>query len=161
MWVEASRNKNTCVMLYSLVRDFHLHWLFWFAPHNIFMVGGTGDTIFILQVKISVLRELSDLPKVSQLACEVAEQTLPQALWHQTPCQHSTGSWCRARRWGWACIRGQGQVLMTSVESREKFKTLTLPRKYNVLLLFFNHLKPFKRHKRKQAQAYDQENGAA
>lgn len=91
------------------------------------MVGGIGDTIFILQV-------LSDLPKVSQLASGVAGQTLPQALWHQVPCKHSSGSWCRAR-WG-VGHQGAGASADDQCGSGEKFKTLTLPRKCNVLLLF-------------------------
>lgn len=40
------------------------------------MIGRACDTIFISQVKISVLRESSGLPKVTQLDDEVAEQTL-------------------------------------------------------------------------------------
>lgn len=39
--------------------------------------------------------------------------------------------------------QGMGPVLMTSVEGgMGKARTLTLPRNYNALLLFFNHLEP-------------------
>ena len=43
------------------------------------MGGKADDTIFILQVKIIALRESSDLPKVTQLANEVAGQILTRA----------------------------------------------------------------------------------
>lgn len=106
------------------------------------MVGRAGDTIFILQVKISALRESSDLPKVTQLASEAAGQTLtPSSLSASTmwaPPPLPPGLPFRARRTseGWSKY-----LWLMWIWEREQLKTLTFPRKCNALLLLFNHLK--------------------
>lgn len=83
-WMTASRgeaagNKSNCMMICGLMKDRTFTYLNsfgspapptirgWFSQRPL-MVGGAGDTIFILQVKITELRELRNLPKVAQLA---------------------------------------------------------------------------------------------
>lgn len=62
----------------------------------------------------------------------------PRLSRQQAQCKHLSGGWR-----GEGGQQGMGQVLMTSVEvGMGKAQTLTSPRSYNALLLFFNHLEP-------------------
>lgn len=78
---------------WSSIKDCHLHQILWFGPHSGFNWWAEQVTQS-LQVKISVLRGVTDLPRVAQLASEGAGPALSPALLKiNTP----PGSWYGAR----------------------------------------------------------------